>query len=123
MGPDLHEYATREEDLPFDEHMMKALVAPRTLFISEAAGDIWANPIGSWQTTMAAKEVFRFLDVEDELFWYFRPGVHYHDLNDVQMLVNIILQKKKGAKADDRFSQLPFKAPELIFDWRAPENA
>jgi hypothetical protein len=123
MGPDLHEYATREEDLPFDEHMMKALVAPRTLFISEAAGDIWANPIGSWQTTMAAKEVFRFLDVEDELFWYFRPGVHYHDLNDIQMLVNIILQKKKGAKADDRFSQLPFKEPELIFDWRAPENA
>lgn len=122
MGPDLHEYADREEDLPFDAHMLKALVAPRTLFISEAAGDIWANPIGSWQTTMAAKEVYRFLGAEDNLFWYFRPGTHYHHLNDIQMLVNIILQKTKGAKADERFSGLPFKAPELIFDWRAPNT-
>ena len=62
------------------------------------AGDIWANPVGSWQTTMAAKEVYRFLDAEENLFWYFRPGTHYHDLNDIQMLVNIICQKTKPPK-------------------------
>ena len=123
MGPNLHEYADREEDLPFDEHMLKAMIAPRTLFISEAAGDIWANPIGSWQTTMAAKEVYRFLGAEENLFWYFRPGTHYHDLNDVQMLVNIICQKTKGQKADERFFRLPFRAPELIFDWHAPNTS
>ena len=122
MGPDLHEYAEKEADLPFDAHMLKAMVAPRTLFISEAAGDIWANPVGSWQTTMAAKEVYRFLDAEENLFWYFRPGTHYHDLNDIQMLVNIICQKTKGHKADERFFRLPFRAPELIFDWRAPQT-
>lgn len=123
MGPDLPEYAEREADLPFDAHMLKAMVAPRVLYISEAAGDLWANPVGSWQTTMAAKEVFRFLEAEENLFWSFRPGIHFHHLNDVQMLVNLIRQKTHGAPADDRFAQLPFKAPELIFDWRAPKKS
>lgn len=50
-------YIGRENELPFDTHFLKALVAPRILFVSEAAGDIWANPIGSWMTTEAAKEV------------------------------------------------------------------
>jgi hypothetical protein len=123
MGEDIQKYAQHEEDLPFDEHMLKAMVAPRTLYVSEAAGDIWSNPIGSWQTTMAAKEVFRFLDAEKNLFWSFRPGTHYHHLHDVEMLVNIIKQRLcKDVKADDRFYQLPFEEPALIFDWKAPPS-
>ena len=35
------------------------------LLDGEAASDIWGNPIGSWHTTMAAKEVFKFLGVKD----------------------------------------------------------
>ena len=122
MGPDMAQYTEREADLPFDAHMLKAMVAPRTLFISEAAGDIWANPVGSWQTTMAAKEVYRFLEVPQNLYWYFRPGVHYHHIHDVQMLVNIICMKAKGSPMDERFFQLPFEEMELIFDWRAPNT-
>ena len=112
--------ANREAELPFDTHMLKAMVAPRTLFVSEAAGDIWANPVGSWQTTMAAAEVFRFLDAKENLFWYFRPGTHYHEISDIQMLVNIICMRTKGHARDPRFFKLPFRAPDLIFDWRAP---
>ncbi len=122
MGEDMAAYADREAELPFDAHMLKAMVAPRTLYISEAAGDIWANPIGSWQTTMAAKEVFRFLGAEDKLFWSFRPGTHYHHLHDVEMLVNIMKQKLCGEKIDARFYQLPFQKPDLIFDWKAPDD-
>ena len=121
MGPELPAYAEREEELPFDAHFLKAMVAPRMLFVSEAAGDIWANPVGSYLTTEAAGEVFRFLGAEDHLRWYFRPGVHYHHVDDVQMLVNIICMKTRGAKADERFFRLPFGTPEPLRDWAAPK--
>lgn len=120
MGEDMAKYADKEDKLPFDAHMLKAMVAPRTLFISEAAGDIWSNPIGSWQTTVAAREVFRFLGAEKNLFWSFRPGTHYHHLHDVELLVNIMKQKLCGEQPDERFYQLPFPEQEPIFDWKAP---
>lgn len=125
MGPDLGKYADREEDLPFDCHELKAMIAPRTLFVSEAAGDIWANPVGSWQTTLAAKEVYSFLGAENELFWYFRPGKHFHKVGDVRMLVSLIKRRQSGG-ADfcaDGFFKLPFDPGSVgrIFDWKAPE--
>ena len=119
-GKDIGPYADREADLPFDLHFMKAMAAPRTLFISEAAGDMWCNPAGSWQTTMAAKEVYKFLNAENNLFWYYRPGFHGHLALDAEMLVNVILHQRDGVPLDDRMFRLPFEKPELAFDWRAP---
>ena len=116
----LGEYCECEEKLPFDSHYLKALVAPRTLFVSEAASDIWANPVGSWQTTMAAGEVYKMRGAEENLLWYYRKGYHYHKIEDVKMLVNIINNKRCGEELSDRFFKMPFKKPELIFDWRAP---
>lgn len=118
--PELASYAEREEELPFDSHYMKALVAPRVLFVSEAGSDIWANPIGSWQTTTAATEVFKLLGAEDNVFWYFRNGYHYHEIRDLKMLVNIILHFYKGEPLDDGFFHTPFKKPELMFRWKCP---
>ena len=116
MGEGMAEYANREQDLPFDCHFLKAMVAPRTLFISEAVHDIWGNPIGSWQTSMAAKELYKFLGAEDELYWYFRDGRHKHDVEDVAMLVNLIRHKKYGEPLSDRFFRRPFEEKEFIFD-------
>lgn len=120
MGPGMEEYRDREQDLPFDAHFLKAMVAPRTLFISEAAGDLWANPVGSWQTTIAAKEVFDYLGAGDSLFWYFRPGFHGHKPVDVSMLVSLILHKRDGAPLDQRMYSLPFEPPAPAFDWKKP---
>ena len=89
---------------------------------AEAAGDLWCNPVGSWQTVMAAKEVYRFLQAEDNLFWYYRPGYHGHLAVDAQMLVNVILHQKNGEPLDERMFRPPFEAPPLAFDWRCPEN-
>ena len=76
MGPDLPAYAGRAAQLPFDEHALNALVAPRVLFDSEAQSDIWANPLGAYQSNIAAREVYRFLGVEENLLWYWREGYH-----------------------------------------------
>lgn len=48
MGPKLRKYIGREETLPHDVHFIKALVALRCFLQTEALGDIWANPWGSF---------------------------------------------------------------------------
>ena len=122
FGPDLGDYAERVDELPFDCHFLKAMIAPRVLFVSEAASDIWGNPIGSWHTTMAAKEVYKFLGAEDKLLWYFRNGTHFHRIEDVEMLTNVIEHFRDGKELYDNYSRIPFKQPELIFDWKCPET-
>lgn len=122
MGPDMGQYANEPDKLPFDSHFMKALVAPRVLFVSEAASDIWGNPVGTWMTTMAAGEVYRFLGKEENLLWYFRRGYHYHEPEDYKMLLNVIKHYKGEGPIPENFFQTPFVEPPLIYDWRAPEQ-
>ena len=122
LGEGMGEYTQREQDLPFDCHMLKAMIAPRTLFISEAVSDIWTNPVGTWMTTMAASEVFKFLNAPDNLFWYFRDGYHKHDLEDVKMLVNLIRHKIDGRPLNENFFRRPFAVPDLIYDGKCPEK-
>jgi hypothetical protein len=122
MGDGMAEYTEREEDLPFDSHFLKALVAPRVLLDSEAAGDLWGNPIGSWQTTMAAKEVWKFLGAEENLYWSFRPGFHKHLPRDVSNLVDLLFHLKDGVPLTEDFFRLPFDPPALAFDWQAPQK-
>ena len=121
MGQDMKQYIDNEEKLPFDSHYLKALVAPRILFVAEAASDIMANPVGSWQTTMAAGEVYKFLGCEENLYWYFRSGGHNQTIEDVQKLVNIIRHVRDGEPINNSFYKLPFKPMKLSYSWKCPE--
>lgn len=122
MGPDLPAYAGRAAQLPFDEHELKALVAPRVLFDSEAKSDIWANPLGAYQSNIAAREVYRFLGAEENLLWYWREGYHAQTMEDFSMLQNLMLNRIQGAPLSDKFMNVPFDAPAPAFDWRCPEG-
>lgn len=122
LGTPMFDYTEREADLPFDCHFIKALIAPRTLLIAEAVDDIWTNPVGSWMTTQAAGEVYRFLGAPENLLWAFRPGVHSHDIVDVRRLVAVIKHKFNGEPLPDDLFRAPFPAPALIYDWRAPQR-
>ena len=115
IGPEMLKYAEREQDLPFDSHFLKAMVAPRILLVGEAASDIWGNPIGSWQTTMAAKQAFDLLGASDNLLWYFRNGYHNHKTEDLDQLINVIRHRKYGEPLNDRYFKTPFKKPNPIF--------
>ena len=101
---------------------LKALVAPRKLCVWEAASDIWTNPIGSWQTTQAAKEVYKLYGKEENLIWYFRTGTHRHDICDIKQLVNVIKNHRGDGNLNDTYFKLPFKEPQLIFDWKCPQT-
>lgn len=122
FNPELAYFLDKEEELPFDSHSYKALIAPRVYVQTEAGSDIWANPVGAWQTTMAATEVYKFLGCEDKIFWHYRNGYHAQTVRDVDMLVSVILHTYKGEKLDEAFFRTPFKKPELMFDWRAPKE-
>lgn len=121
LGEGMGEYADREAELPFDCHFLKAMVAPRILLVGEAASDIWTNPVGTWQTSVAAAEVFRFLGAEQNLLWYFRRGYHMHHKADADTLAQVIDHVRTGAPLPDRFFRTPFRQPEKIFDWKCPE--
>jgi len=85
------QFGDEPERLPFDQHSLVALVAPRPVLFSNAVEDTWANPEGQFQVLQAADPVYRFLGVEgleakkmpevgklvdSRLGYYIRDGKH-----------------------------------------------
>ncbi len=74
--PRLREFAGKEDRLPFDQHFMRALVAPRAVVSMDGLEDFWANPSGTKLMWTAAQAVFDFMGAPDRNVLYFRPGGH-----------------------------------------------
>ena len=119
-GPDLWQYIGKETEMPFDQHFLKALVAPRALVSTEALGDVWANPSGTLKTHLAAKEVFKFLGVEDQIGIWFREGEHYHGVNDWSSFLDFMEWRLFGKNPTGKFDANPFPELPTGFSWRAP---
>jgi hypothetical protein len=77
--------------LPFDQHCLVALMAPRPVLFSNAEEDTWANPAGQFDMLEAADPVYRLLGAEglaatsmppsrklvnSRLGYFIRPGKH-----------------------------------------------
>jgi hypothetical protein len=77
--------------LPFDQHCLVALVAPRPVLFSNATEDQWANPNGQFEMLKAADPVYRLLKaggleatevpplgklLDSKLGYFIRPGKH-----------------------------------------------
>ena len=119
FGPRFQEFAGKETELPFDQHFLKALVAPRALLTTEALGDIWANPTGTWQTHLAAREVYRFLDAGDRIGIWFREGLHDHGLADWCAFLDFAEWQFRGQPCTRRFDANPFPDLPAAFTWKA----
>lgn len=51
-------YAGRETELPFDQHFLLALIAPRRLYAASADGDRWSGPDSQYRACCAAASVW-----------------------------------------------------------------
>ena len=120
FGPDLPAYQDDEGSLPFDEHFLKALIAPRVYFDSQALSDMWAGPVNTWMTAVAAREAWKLYGKEDNVLWYWRSGRHSHVKEDFDRLIEVIQRELSGAPLSEVFNRTPFEPPEPLFDWRCP---
>ena len=120
FGPRLKDYVGRESELPFDQHYLKSLVAPRALLTTEALGDLWANPSGSWQTHLAAKEVYKFLQVSDRIGISYREGCHAHTLLDWQHFLDFAQWQFQGGEPPAGINENPFPSMLRAFSWQTP---
>jgi hypothetical protein len=85
------------EKLPFDQHCLLALCAPRPVLYSNAVDDQWANPDGQFEMVKAADPVYKLFQtdgltattrpelgklVNSTLGYYIRAGKHSMDRQD-----------------------------------------
>lgn len=58
FNDEMDQYCRHPEKLPFDQHCLLALVAPRCLCIHSATEDLWADPKGEYLSLHHAGKVF-----------------------------------------------------------------
>lgn len=77
--PGYTDYAGREHDLPVDQHQLLASIAPRPLYVSSAAADDWADPVGQFLAVLAAR---RIQQDRGPIGFHLRPGGHDLTIED-----------------------------------------
>lgn len=121
FSPRLKTFIGHETQLPFDQHTMKALVAPRALLETQALEDYWANPQGAQVTYQAAKQVYDFLGAGDKIGAAYRPGGHDHLLPDWIALLDFADHQFYNKPLPQRFDALHYPDDAAhAFSWKAP---
>lgn len=118
FGPRLKQFAGRETQLPFDQHELLALIAPRQLLLFNGLSDPYSNVESAQQTFMAAREVFDFLGAKNSIGLHFRAGGHSFSADDWRALLDFADRQLRGHQTTMEFDGLGNIEP--AFACRAP---
>jgi len=103
FNDEFKKFNEQPDRLPFDQHCLIALVAPRAVLLANATEDTWANPKGQFEMLQAAEPVYRLLDagsldakempetgklIASKLGYYIRPGKHSMTTPDWQVFLD-----------------------------------
>ena len=111
FAPAYYHYAERENEAPFDQHYLAALVAPRLLSVSTAEQDTWADTEAQYLCAEAASVVYEKcgsvgLDESGGLLTtpsastagriglFMRRGTHYFSRDDWNFFVDFLESKQ-----------------------------
>jgi len=121
-APPWYEFANNDKVIPFDAHFNKVILAPRGLHDANATRDNWANPLGTELTHRAAKQVYAWLGVENNIGLHWRVGGHAQMLEDWVALMDFadlyFFKKNNG----NEFNRLVYPDAPLPVTWNIPSG-
>lgn len=108
--PNYQKYANNEDKLPFDQHCLVALVAPRLVFVGGADEDAWADNDSQFLSCAAASTVWKLYGkdglicpdslpvcptvwTDGDVGFHLRPGTHYQSREDWGVYISALSKK------------------------------
>jgi|WetSurMetagenome_2_1015567.scaffolds.fasta_scaffold00351_9 hypothetical protein len=106
--------------LPFDQHSLIALVAPRAYLSTNGSLDRWADPEGTAKAHLAAREAWSALGAQDKMGIHYANSGHDHNMDKWIVLVYFADLVFYGKKPVYDYQSIPFKDLDRDFSWSAP---
>lgn len=126
MKSSFKSYDGKETTLPFDQHMLTAMVAPRALLLLDNQSFDWLGEVPSNYCGHASLEVFKALGIEDN-YTYAQKGGHDHcslpqdHYDEVKAYVNAFLNESGTTKGKvESFSSIAKWNKSEWIDWDTP---
>lgn len=99
------------EDLPFDQHFLLSLMAPRRLYVASAVEDLWADPTAEFRACVAASSAYEALGLpglvcpegapqvgqayhQGRIGYHLRPGGHFLSREDWRLFAAYLRAQK-----------------------------
>ncbi|KAG6868395.1 hypothetical protein C0993_003631 [Termitomyces sp. T159_Od127] len=127
FSPLFNQYTSQVRNLPFDHHMLSALVAPRALLVIDNTSIDWLGPRSVWGCQTTAHEIWKALGVSDSM-GVSQVGNHAHcafpssEQGDLDAFVNKFLKGQSTNTSilkTDGANNLGYVAANYV-DWTTP---